>query len=165
MASNSRPANERSFLLPSGSGGGLAARVALGLPVVLMLAAIVILTGYCRSLLMDAVAGRSAAGAGFSLALVAGGFLLASSSVILLQSARLAARVAGPELRLVRAMQRIRAGDTSFRVQLRRGDLLSGLAGECNELIEWLNEKSPREARVEADLVELEGIAAHGGQR
>ncbi|MFO1077671.1 MAG: hypothetical protein U1E73_08085 [Planctomycetota bacterium] len=70
---------------------------------------------------------------------------------------RAATRVAGPEYRLVLAMQRIRRGDLSFRVHLRRGDLLVPLARECNELLEWLNRNPPQGAVTGGDLVAVHG--------
>ena len=72
---------------------------------------------------------------------------------------RLAGRVAGPEYRLRRALQRIRTGDLGFRVNLRRGDLLAGLAQECNELLDWLNANPPRGAHTGTDIVEVAEFA------
>lgn len=159
MLSNLRRSNARSFLPPSGSSGDRLARLALGLPLVLMLGAVTILTLYCRGLLLEAVAGQPVSIGSLPLLLVAGAFLFASAAVILLQSVRVAGRVAGPELRLLRAMQRIRTGDISFRINLRRGDLLSGLARECNELLDWLNANPPRGAQTGGDIVRMEEVA------
>lgn len=131
-------------------------RLAMGAPVVLMFGAILVLTCYFRGLLAAAAAGRPVVIDGLPLLLVAGGFLTASASVVLLQSMRVAARVAGPELRLVRALQRIRSGDLSFRVHLRRGDLLADLARECNEVLDWLNRNPPAGARTGGDIVLVE---------
>lgn len=135
-------------------------RLAMAAPVVLMFGAILVLTLYFRGLLVAAVAGRPVVIDGLPLLLVAGGFLTASASVVLLQSMRVAARVAGPELRLVRALQRIRSGDLSFRVHLRRGDLLTDLARECNEVLDWLNTNPPEGARTGGDIVQVEEVPA-----
>ena len=156
MSSSVRRPHARSFWLPPTIGSGRLARLALVAPIVLMVSAVAVLTLYCRSLLLEAVAGQPVTVGSVPLVLVAGGFLLASASVVLLQSMRIAARVAGPELRLARAMQRIRRGDVSFRVHLRRGDLLSGLARECNLLLDWLNENPPHGARTGGDIVHVE---------
>lgn len=156
MASSLPIPQVRRLRLPPGSIRGQLGRLAFGLPILSMVGAILLLTVYCRSLLLEAAAGKPVAIGGVPLALVAGGFLFASASVVLLQSMRVAARVAGPELRLVRAMQRIREGDISFRVNLRRGDLLTDLARECNDLLDWLNANPPRGARTGGDIVEVE---------
>jgi hypothetical protein len=124
-------------------------------PVVLLLAAVVALTVYCRGLLVDASEGRQVVIGTLPVMLVAGSFLLASASLVVLQSLRMAARVAGPEYRLQQALQRIRAGDISFRVHLRRGDLLCGLARECNELLDWMNDNPPEGARTGGDIVDV----------
>lgn len=117
-------------------------RLAVAMPTVAMFVSVVALVVYCRALLQDAAAGREVVvgEAGFWLSV--GGFLLTSLVVFVFQVARMAARVAGPEFRLRRSLQRIRSGDLGFRVELRRGDLLGGLAEECNLLVEWLARQS-----------------------
>lgn len=77
---------------------------------------------------------------------------------------RAAGRVAGPEHRLVAAMRRIRGGDLAFRVHLRRGDLLTPLARECNELLEWLNANPPAGVVTGGDLVAMDGFDADAGE-
>ena len=117
-------------------------RLAFAMPTVAMFVSVVALAVYCRALLQDAAAGREVVvgEAGFWLSV--GGFLLTSLVVFVFQVARMAARVAGPEFRLRRSLQRIRSGDLGFRVELRRGDLLGGLAEECNLLVDWLAKQS-----------------------
>jgi hypothetical protein len=88
----------------------------------------------------------------------AGGAAAIFAAVLMLQTARVARRVAGPEYRLIQCLRRLRGGDLSFRVHLRRGDLLGDLAGECNELIEWLNRNPPRDCRTGTDLIEVERV-------
>ncbi|MEZ6038328.1 MAG: hypothetical protein R3F29_12665 [Planctomycetota bacterium] len=88
--------------------------------------------------------------------LLAGAALLASLLlVVALEVLREAGRYAAPEHTLRLAMQRIRAGDVGFRVGLRRGDPLTGLARECNELLEWLNVNRPPGVRGGGDIVEV----------
>ncbi len=160
MSSRLPRSNARSFQLPVGLLRGRLVRVALAMPVVAMVSAVLLLTLYCRSLLLDAATGGPVVIGDLPLLLVAGGFLAASASVVLLQSMRLAARVAGPEVRLVRALQRIRSGDLTFRVHLRRGDLLTGLARECNALLDWLNANPPTGSRTGTDIVQFDEATA-----
>ena len=117
-------------------------RLAVAVPTVAMFVSVVALVVYCRALLQDAAAGREVVvgEAGFWLSV--GGFLLTSVVVFVCLVVRWATRVAGPEFRLRRSLQRIRNGDLAFRVELRRGDLLGGLAEECNLLVDWLAKQS-----------------------
>ncbi len=139
-------------------------RLAVLVPGLAMIASLVGLACYCRSLLQDAVAGRAAVVGGVGFWCAMGCFLAACGGVIVLQSVRLALRVAGPEYRLRRVLQRIRTNDVGFRVTLRRGDLLTGLAGECNELLDWLSVHPPVGARTGSDVVEV-APAIPGGAR
>jgi hypothetical protein len=131
-------------------------RLSLALPGAVMAASLLALVGWCHSLLAAASAGRAADPTGVGFWLAVGGFFAASAAVVVLQSVRLARRVAGPELRLRRALQRIRARDVGFRVTLRRGDLLADLARECNEVLEWLNANPPPGVRTGSDVVGLD---------
>ncbi len=126
------------------------------LPGSVIAASLLALIGYCSTLLRAAATGGAVetAGAGFWLAV--GGFFVASATVVVMQAVRLARRVAGPESSLQRALQRIRTHDIGFRVALRRGDLLTDLARECNELLEWLNENPPPGVRTGSDVVVLD---------
>lgn len=155
MASRFWSRSERRQILPEGGDGSRLVRMALVLPLLLLLAAVVALTLCCADLLDRAAVGRPAALGTGAIYLVAGIFLFASAVVVAVQSLRVAARVAGPEHRLRIALQRIRAGDLAFRITLRRGDLLGGLAHECNALLDWLNRNPPGSARTGGDLVEL----------
>jgi hypothetical protein len=136
--------------------GGRLLRIVLLLPALVMCVGFGALVVYCHSLLGDAAAGRpvEVGSGGFWLAIV--GFFAACIAVVLLQSLRLAHRIAGPEWRLRRALRRIRAGDLGFRITLRRGDLLGGLAHECNELLDWLNANPPVGTRTGGDVVEVD---------
>lgn len=127
-------------------------------PGLLMAASLVGLAAYCHALLAEAVAGQATTVGGFGFWVAVGGFFAACVGAIVWQCLRLAGRVAGPEYRLRRALQRIRAHDVAFRVTLRRGDLLTGLARECNELLDWLNQNPPVGTRVGGDVVDVESI-------
>ncbi|MBL8753262.1 MAG: hypothetical protein JNK15_08175 [Planctomycetes bacterium] len=130
-------------------------RLAILLPAVALMVGLVVLAAYCRSLLDAATRGEQTTIGTFGFWLVVGGFLLTCGAVVLLQSVRLAGRVAGPEYRLRRALQRIRSGDVGFRVTLRRGDLLGGIAHDCNALIDWLNANPPAGVQTGSDVVDL----------
>ncbi len=87
---------------------------------------------------------------------LAGAFcLLASCMVVIVHGTRTAYRIAGPEHRLAQSLRRVRKGDLAFRVSLRRGDLLSSLAYECNALIDYLNQNPPTGARTGSDVVDV----------
>lgn len=132
-----------------------ASRAARLLPMAMLAVAVVVITWFCRDMLLGAVAGEATVAAELPLYVAAGCFLLAAGAVVVLQSVQVAERVAGPEYRLVQSLRRIRGGDLSFRVHLRKGDLLGGLAQECNELLEWLNQNPPSGARTGSDLLEV----------
>jgi hypothetical protein len=159
MASAASRARER-----AGAGWGLRGqllRVSLVLPGALMAVSLLALLLWCRALLGAAAEGRPAVVGGFDFWLAVGGFFTACGAVVVVQSMRLASRVAGPELRLRRALQRIREHDIGFRVTLRRGDLLTELARDCNELLDWLNANPPAGVRTGSDVVAID-VAEEG---
>lgn len=129
---------------------------ALWLPALVIVVASLALADHCRQLLADAGRAAPAALDSVTLSLVLGGFVLASAALVMVQAGRMAVRVEGPERRLIQALRRMRSGDLSFRVNLRRGDPLVGVARECNELLDWLNANPPAGARVGGDIVEVE---------
>ena len=145
----------RRHLLPEACAPDGVVRVAIALPLALLLVAVLALAWYCRKLLRDADAGHVVAVGDTPLLLFVGAFLVAGVAVVAVQSLRVANRVAGPEYRLRLALQRIRGGDVGFRVSLRRGDLLTGLAAECNELLDWLNRNPPAGVGAGTDVVEM----------
>ena len=130
------------------------------LPGLVLAVSLGLLVGYCHDLLDDAAAGRAIHIGGPAFWVAVGGFFGACLAAIVLHCVRLVARVAGPEYRLCRALQRIRGHDVGFRVSLRRGDLLSGLAKECNELLDWLNQNPPSGVHTGGDVVEVEAEPA-----
>jgi hypothetical protein len=108
MSPSTKGSNQRRHLLPEGGQNRRLVRLALAAPLVVLLLVVVLLTWYCRTLLVDAAAGRAVVIGDLPLVLLAGGFLLASAAVVVAQSVRVAGRVAGPEYRLRQALQRIR---------------------------------------------------------
>jgi len=113
-------------------------RTCLCAALAVLVSALVVVTVASRQLLL--AAGTAWLGAGrqteHTLLIAAACFVLASGMLVLVQSLRLANRVAGPEYRLIEVLRRIRSGDLTVRAHLRRGDLLRDLAGECNALLE-----------------------------
>ncbi len=158
MSPSSSSSRVRRNLLPESAACGRIVRIALAVPLLLLVAAVVALTLYCRVLLSEAAEGRTVAVGDLPLLLFAGGFLVASGAVVVVQSLRVANRVVGPEFRLRQALQQIRKGDIAFRVHLRRGDLLTGLAAECNELLDWLNANPPQGVSKGTDVVGVTAV-------
>jgi hypothetical protein len=139
--------------LVQGPHGGPRSRLARWRPFAVMIAAISGLTVLCQHLLNRAA--DSSRDMTPAILAVAGGFLLISGAVVMVQAMKVARRVAGPEHCLRQAMRRIRNGDLAFRVHLRKGDLLVELAEECNELLDWLNHNPPAGAVTGSDVVEV----------
>ena len=154
MATRSGSIRERRHpaVATDGSGPGIAGIV---VPLGVLALALVGLTLASRRLLGAAAAGGALGAGELLMYLAAGGCLFAAVAVVVGRSFRLASRVAGPEHRLILSLRRIRSGDLSFRIHLRKGDLLTGLADECNALLDWLNDNPPAGTRTGTDLVEV----------
>jgi hypothetical protein len=135
--------------------GGFGSMVAVGV----LAAAVVAVALLCRQLLVDAAAGDAVPAAVVPFYAAGACFLLAALAVVILQSMRVAQRVTGSQQRLVEGLRRIRAGDLAFRIHLRRGDLLTDLAHECNALLDWLNASPPEGARTGTDVFEVGPLA------
>lgn len=153
MLSNLRRTNDPD-VLPLATAG--IRHAALLLPALVIVVTSLVLADYCRQLLADAALVVPVAVDRFTLSVVVSGFVLASAALVMVQAGRITSRLEGPERRLVQALRRMRSGDLSFRVQLRRGDPLASVARECNELLDWLNANPPAGARVGGDIVEVE---------
>ena len=123
---------------------GRLGRIAVALPGVAMCVTLVALAVYCRELLRSAADGERVVIGEAGFWLVVGGFLATCTGVAVLQARRLGRLVAGPELRLQRSLKRMREGDLDFRVRLRAGDLLTGLADECNQLLDAMQAQRER---------------------
>ncbi|MBX3462054.1 MAG: hypothetical protein KF830_02705 [Planctomycetes bacterium] len=134
--------------------------LALVLPVLVVAATSLLLVDHCRVLLADAGAADRVVRADLRLVFVLGGFVLACAALVGVQAARVAGRLMGPERRLVDALRRMRSGDLAFRVHVRRGDPLTGVVRECNELLDWLNANPPAGVRTGGDVIEMESAVA-----
>lgn len=145
---------ERRSRVQVGDRGGPRA-IGVMFPLVVLAAAVVMLTLFCHHLLVAAADGEAVEVGTLPLYVAACCFLLAAGAVVVLQSIRVAQRVAGPEYRLIQSLRRIRAGDVSFRIHLRRSELLHELAAECNALLDWLNHNPPVGARTGTDVFEV----------
>lgn len=122
----------------------------VGLAVSTMIVAI-----FCRRLLGEAMEQDVELPSLVPLFVAVLGFTLASAAVVVFQAMRFSHRIAGPAYRLIKSMERIRCGDVSFRVNLRRGDHLTEVASEMNNLLDWLNENPPAGVKTGTDLVRV----------
>jgi hypothetical protein len=59
--------------------------------------------------------------------------------------------------RINESIKRIRQGDISFRVTLRKGDHLTDIAEELNKLLDWLNANPPQGVVRGGDTVKVQG--------
>jgi hypothetical protein len=87
-------------------------------------------------------------------------FEVLAGATLLFNSLKVSHRVAGPAYRIVRSLERIRAGDLTFTVKLRDGDHLTDVRDELNKLLDWLNENPPPGAITRAMAVALAAEAA-----
>ena len=70
-------------------------------------------------------------------------FELLAAVFLLANSLKASHLVAGPAYRICKSLERIRSGDLAFEVKLRKGDHLTEIQDELNQLIDWLNEHPP----------------------
>jgi len=126
------------------------------LPVFFMLASLVALTIACCDFLHQAAGGITELRATPAIVIATIGFLVSSVVTVVLQAIHLSARVVGPERRLRETLARVRSGDLSQRVVLRRGDLLQDLADDVNTTIEWLNRNPPAGAVTGGDVLDVD---------
>jgi hypothetical protein len=134
-------------------------RRAWGVPVTAALVATTaVMAMLCRFLLLEAGGHRPPFALDLPFYVGACVFLLAATAVVVVQTLRVSRRVSAPELRLIQSLRRIRSGDLAFRVHLRRGDLLTDLASECNALIDHLNANPPVGSLTGTDLLEIGAI-------
>ncbi|GAB4138048.1 MAG: hypothetical protein Fur0037_03570 [Planctomycetota bacterium] len=75
---------------------------------------------------------------------VSSAFQVVAGVLLVLSTLKVSHRVAGPAYRICKSLERIRSGDISFRVQLRKKDHLTEIADEMNRLLDWLNENPPK---------------------
>jgi hypothetical protein len=119
----------------------------------------VVVAAFCRRLLAEATENEVELTMLVPLFFAILGFTLVSGAVVVFQALRFSHRIAGPAYRLVKSLERIRGGDISFRVSLRRGDHLTDVAAELNNLIDWLNDNPPAGMKTGSDLVRLRRAA------
>lgn len=70
-------------------------------------------------------------------------FEVFSAGILLVSSLKISHTIAGPAYRIQKSLERIRSGDISFRVKLRKGDHLTEVRDELNRLLDWLQEHPP----------------------
>ena len=129
-------------------------------PIVAMCLTGAFLAFQCLVLMHSIGTGPARVGIGLQLALVA--FVASVLLVLLVEIGSIGRRFERPEQHVRSALQRIRAGDIGFRVSLRRGEPLAGLARECNEVLDWLNANPPQGVRVGGDIVDVPVDDAEG---
>src|SRR5690606_1252387 len=125
------------------------------LPTVGLAACGLLVAAFCRDLLVEATERDVELPTLVPLFLAILGFTLAVAALVVFQALRFSHRIAGPAYRLVKSRERIRSGDICFRVILRRGDHLSEVAAELNNLLDWLNENPPPGVKTGSDLVRV----------
>ena len=122
-------------------------------PILALIAGVAVTAVSFRLLLLDAVdAGITLPGVYPFLGCLAG-FVFLSAFVTLNMAARISNRVAGPLVRLHRAMERLGQGDFDCRIRFREGDYLEDTAEVFNRLVDRLAERAgaaPGENRTEA---------------
>lgn len=124
-------------------------------PCAIVVLAVLAIAVFCSTLLEEAARSRVSLPSLVPLFGALLGVLAATALVVWFQAVRMAQRLAGPAFRLVKSLQRMREGDISFRVHLRRGDHLTDVAAELNNVLDWLNQNPPRGARTGGDLVQV----------
>ena len=148
--------NRRNTLLAEEKDQHRLIRTVMVAPYIAMVVSMIVLALYCHRVLHAASTGADSFDNAVPMVLAVCGFLLASGLAVILQAYHLAQRVAGPAQRLQQAMTRIRNGDIAFRVHLRRGDLLREVAGDFNDLLDWLNRTLPGDMKRGNDVVDVD---------
>lgn len=75
-------------------------------------------------------------------------FEVFAACILVYHALRLSHTVAGPAYRIQKSLERIRSGDVSFTVNLRKGDHLVNLRDELNLLLDWLRQHPPQGVTV-----------------
>lgn len=108
------------------------------------LAGIATFTGiYCSRLMDQAIAMDSELPGLMPLFYLVIAFELLAAIFLMVNSLKISHKVAGPAYRICKSIERIRSGDLTFTLQLRRGDHLTEIKDELNKLLDWLNENPP----------------------
>jgi len=109
------------------------------------LAGIAVFTGlYCADVLEEARALDQELPDLMPLIWLVMAFELVAACLLVMHALRLSHTIAGPAYRIGKSLERIRTGDFTFRVQLRKGDHLTELRDEMNLLLAWLEQNPPR---------------------
>ncbi len=110
-----------------------------------VLAGIAAFTGvYCSDVLSEARALDQELPDMMPLIWLVMAFELIAAGMLVMHALRLSHTIAGPAYRIAKSIERIRGGDFSFRVQLRKGDHLTELRDEMNLLLDWLQKNPPQ---------------------
>jgi NADPH:quinone reductase-like Zn-dependent oxidoreductase len=134
------------------------AQILAALPAVGLVTSAIAFVAFCDSLLTEAAHGDLALPSlSYVVVAVAAG-AVSTIAIVFVQAVRARRHAFMPSRRLERALRRLRSGDLAFRVQLRRGDALAGLAKEVNLVLDWLNSHPPRcdELRLGGDVVHVD---------
>lgn len=113
-----------------------------------VLAGIAVFTGiYCSDVLGEARALDQELPDLMPLIWLVMAFELVAAGMLVMHALRLSHTIAGPAYRIAKSLERIRSGDFSFRVNLRKGDHLTELRDEMNLLLDWLQQNQPHLAQ------------------
>jgi len=131
-----------------------------------VLAGIAVFTGvYCSDVLEEARALDQELPDLMPLIWLVMAFELIAAGMLVMHALRLSHTIAGPAYRIAKSIERIRSGDISFRVQLRKGDHLTELRDEMNLLLEWLQKNPPQVAKDEAPATGSKALGHSGPAR
>jgi methyl-accepting chemotaxis protein len=98
---------------------------------------------FCNNLYNEAVQLQVHLDGLMPLFLAVSGFVLVSGFFMISNALMISHRIAGPSYRLAKSMEQIRDGDIAFQVNLRKGDHLTDLRDELNQLLDVLNDNPP----------------------
>ncbi len=115
-----------------------------------------VLAGVALSVMRDVQAARLPEGHVVPLMVGVLLWLYGAAVAVFGEVRRVRSAVLEPERRIVDALRAMRGGDLSFRLHLRRNEVLQDVAGELNALLDWLNSSPPSGSQVGGDIVHLE---------
>jgi methyl-accepting chemotaxis protein len=121
------------------------ARIVFGLtalPMGVLLLAAIVMWILARNLFDEAEASNADLPSLGPLVMTQFVFVVLAGALAVWEAWRYSHRVVGPAHRLASSLRRLRGGDTSFRVELRRGDELQVIADELNALVEQLQRQA-----------------------
>ena len=130
-------------------------------PSVGMVAAIVLLGLFCNRIGGEALQAGVELRSLLLMFLATSVFMVASMGFVIWTAVRISHRVAGPTVNVSNTLRRVREGDRSARVHLRRFDFLQSLAGTLNEHLEWLESELPSTKQQEGETVGADRLEGH----